>query len=75
MTDVPRYHINVFWYPDEQCWIADVPDLRPCSASGATAAEAVAGVEQAIVRWIEAAQSADLSVPQPCYSPALYAAQ
>ena len=30
-----RYHINVFWYPDDERWIADVPDLKGCSAHGA----------------------------------------
>lgn len=74
MADDPRYHINVFWYPDEGCWIADVPDLRPCSARGDTPEEAVAGVGRAIAAWLAAARSARLPVPQPRYSPALYAA-
>ena len=42
-----RYHINVFWYPDDDCWIADVPDLKPCSAHGDTPAEALAEAEVA----------------------------
>ncbi len=75
MSDHPRYHINVFWYAEEQCWIADVPDLRPCSARGTTPEEAVTKVSVAIDAWIEAAQAADLPVPEPCYSPALFAAR
>ena len=22
---VPRYHIDLFWWPEDQCWIANVP--------------------------------------------------
>jgi predicted RNase H-like HicB family nuclease len=75
MTDAPRYHINLFWYPDDGCWIADVPDLRPCSAEGSTPEEAVAAVCRTIEQWIEAARSADLPLPEPRYSPAIYASR
>jgi predicted RNase H-like HicB family nuclease len=75
MSFEPRYHINLFWYPDDQCWIADVPDLRPCSAHGETPERAVAGLRHAIAGWLEAANSAGLPIPEPRYSPALYAAR
>ena len=35
-----RYHINIFWSDEDECWIADVPDLRYCSAHGATPEDA-----------------------------------
>ena len=41
----PRYHINLFWSDEDACWIADVPDLKPCSAHGDTPAEAIAEAE------------------------------
>lgn len=22
-----RYHINLFWSDEDECWVADVPDL------------------------------------------------
>ena len=69
-----RYHINVFWYPDDDCWIADVPDLKSCSAHGGTPAEALAEAEIAIELWIETALECNLDVPEPRYSPAIYAA-
>jgi predicted RNase H-like HicB family nuclease len=73
MPDLPRYHINVFWYPDDQCWIADVPDLRLCSAHGDTPEQAVAELRMAIGLWLETAKAADQPIPEPRYSPALYA--
>jgi predicted RNase H-like HicB family nuclease len=68
-----RYHINVFWAPDDECWIADVPDLKPCSAHGETPVEAVAQAEVAIELWLEAAAERDLPIPEPRYRPAIYA--
>lgn len=73
MPDIPRYHINFFWYPDDQCWIADVPDLRLCSAHGDTPEQALAELRKAIGLWLEAAKAADQPIPEPRYSPALYA--
>jgi predicted RNase H-like HicB family nuclease len=72
MTE-PRYHINVFWYPGDQCWIADVPDLRLCSAHGDTPEQAVAELGKAIDLWLETARSIDQPIPEPRYSPAIYA--
>ena len=73
MLDFPRFHINVFWYPDDQCWIADVPDLRLCSAHGDTPEAAVGELRPAIELWLETAKAADQPVPEPRYSPALFA--
>jgi predicted RNase H-like HicB family nuclease len=70
----PRYHINLFWSAEDVCWIADVPDLRPCSAHGDTPAEALANVHDAVEGWIEAALARGLPVPEPRYRPAIYAA-
>ncbi|MBP6362734.1 MAG: type II toxin-antitoxin system HicB family antitoxin [Novosphingobium sp.] len=74
MTDLPRYHINVFWYPDDQCWIADVPDLRPCSARGETAQLALAALDPVQSAWLDAARETGEPVPEPRYCPALFTA-
>lgn len=64
-----HYHINVFWYEDDACWIADVPDLRHCSAHGDTPAEAVDEVQVAITLWLEGARDNGMSIPEPSYRP------
>jgi predicted RNase H-like HicB family nuclease len=69
-----RYHIKVFWSDEDGCWIADVPDLRYCSAHGETPAEAVAEAEQAIALWLDSARDSGLPVPKPRYRPATHAA-
>ena len=71
---LPRYHINVFWYEPDACWVADVPDLKPCSAFGDTPSEALSEAQVAIEGWIEAARERDLPIPEPRYRPAIYAA-
>jgi predicted RNase H-like HicB family nuclease len=65
----PRYHINVFWHDDDNCWIADVPDLRYCSAHGDTPEEAVAEARVAIELWLETAQEAGVPIPEARYKP------
>jgi predicted RNase H-like HicB family nuclease len=66
----PRYHINVFWSDEDSCWIADVPDLRYCSAHGDTPAQAAAEAEEAIALWLEVAREEGIPIPKPRYRPA-----
>lgn len=70
----PHYHINVLWSVEDECWIADVPDLRPCSAHGDTRNEAIANINDAIAGWLETAEEPDLAIPEPRYRPVIYAA-
>lgn len=64
-----RYHINVFWSDEDQCWIADVPDLAYCSAHGASPQGAVREVEVAVQGWLEAARDHGDPIPEPRYRP------
>ena len=68
----PRYHINVFWSKADDCWIADVPDLRGCSAHGESAAEAVQEAQIAIELWLETSIGNGIKIPAPRYRPAIY---
>jgi predicted RNase H-like HicB family nuclease len=66
-----RYPIHLSWSDEDELWIADVPDLRFCSAHGATPHDALAEVEIAIGAWIEAARASGVSIPSPSARPAL----
>src|SRR5262249_35397262 len=46
------YHINVFYSEDGECYVADIPDLKYCTAFGATPVEAVRAVEKAKKAWL-----------------------
>ena len=63
----PHYHIDVDWSDDDGCWIANVPDLRYCSAHGDTPAQAVAEAQVAISLWLEVARDENIPVPEPSY--------
>lgn len=62
-----RSHINVFWSQDDDCWIAEVPDLRPCSAHGNTPGDAMSEAEEAISLWLNIARERGHPVPAPRY--------
>ncbi len=66
------YHINIFYSEEDEAYIADIPDLKYCSASGDTPEEALHEVLQAKELWLEAARARGLPVPEPRYRPAIY---
>lgn len=72
---LPRYHVNLFWYEPDGCWVADVPDLKSCSAFGASPMEALAQVQDAMEGWLEVAREKGFEIPEPRYRPAIYAAR
>lgn len=63
------YHINVFYSSEDGCWVADIPDLRSCSAFGDTPEEAVREVQVARGLWLECAQDEGWPIPDPRYRP------
>ena len=66
------YHINLFWSEEDGCWVADIPDLKRCSAIGATPAQAVQEIEIAKKVWLAAARKHRRPIPEPRYRPAIY---
>ncbi len=68
----PHYHINLFWSDEDACWIADVPDLKPCSAHGDSTDQALANINDAIEGWLEVAAEKGMPIPEPRYRPAIY---
>jgi predicted RNase H-like HicB family nuclease len=66
------YHINVLYSEQDRCYVADIPDLKFCSALGATPEEAVREVLQAKSAWLEAAKRRGKPIPEPRYRPAIY---
>jgi len=62
-----KYHINIFYSEDDEGFIADIPDLKFCSAFGKTPQEAVSEVMVALELWLETAVSSNLPIPRPQY--------
>ena len=63
----PHYHINLFWSDEDACWIANVPDLRYCSAHGETPAQAAAEIEIAMGAFLESIVEHGDPVPEALY--------
>lgn len=66
------YHINIFYSEEDEGYIADIPDLKACSAFGETPAQALAEVLEAKEGWLEAAKSNGKPIPPPEYRPVIY---
>lgn len=66
------YHINVFYSEEDGGYIADIPDLKLCSAFGKTPEEALAEVLKAKQAWIETARKNKKRIPEPSYCPLIY---
>lgn len=66
------YHVNVFYSEEDDGYIADIPDLKFCSAFGSTLEEAVREVESAKTAWLEAARAEGKPIPRPRYRPVIY---
>jgi predicted RNase H-like HicB family nuclease len=73
-ASMSRYHINVFWSEEDKAWVADVPDLKFCSAFGDTPEAALKEVKRAMEAWLETARESGHAIPKPSFRPAIYAA-
>jgi predicted RNase H-like HicB family nuclease len=70
-----HYAIIVFWSDEDSAWVADVPDLKSCSAFGDTPEEAVAEVRVAMEAWLAAAREAGYPIPQVRHRPRVEAVE
>ena len=72
MIEHPKYEIVLCWSEEDEGYIADIPDLRFCSAFGETPAEALVEVEKAKKVWLEVAKETGKPIPEPRYKPIIY---
>ena len=67
-----NYHINIFYSADDEGFIADIPDLKFCSAFGETPEEALAELMIAKKLWLEEAIASNMEIPEARYRPIIY---
>jgi predicted RNase H-like HicB family nuclease len=65
MLKVKHYSINIQWSNRDQAYIANVPELAGCKTHGDTYEEAFNNILEVMELWIEAAEEAGESIPQP----------
>ena len=66
------YFISIFYSEEDDGYIADIPDLRFCSAFGETPEEALREVQLAKEAWLDVARARGKPIPEPRYRPAIY---
>jgi predicted RNase H-like HicB family nuclease len=66
------YHINIFFSKEDAGYIADIPDLKSCSAWGKTPQEALKQVLIARDLWLASMREQGKRVPKPRYRPMIY---
>ena len=60
-----NYEIIIFWSKDDNCFIAEVPELSGCMADGTTQMEALQNAQTIINEWIETAKQLGRNIPEP----------
>ncbi len=66
------YHVNLFYSEEDEGYIADIPDLKHCSAFGETPEEALREVLKAKKAWLEGAKANGKPIPEPRFRPIIY---
>ena len=60
-----KYEIIIYWSQQDNCFIAEVPELAGCKSDGKTYVEALQNVETIITEWIETAKLLGRNIPKP----------
>ena len=60
-----KFEIIIYWSKDDDCYIAEVPELAGCKADGDSYATALQNAEVIISEWIETAESLGRPIPEP----------
>ena len=60
-----RYTVNIAWSPEDNCFVARVPELKGCVTDGETYEEAARNAQEAIESYVEALVAEKTPVPVP----------
>jgi predicted RNase H-like HicB family nuclease len=74
MATRPDYPIIIFWSDEDECFVADIPDLFPCSVFGDTPQDALTEILVAKEAVLETMQEDGQPFPPPTIGPAIVSA-
>ena len=60
-----RYEIILYWSNEDDCFIAEAPELPGCMAHGDTQEKALGEIKIAMDLWIETAIEDRIDIPHP----------
>ena len=64
-----QYNVFIYWNEADEIFVATVPELVECTATGATHDQALQAVHQAVETWIDSAKNAGHPIPEPLGNP------
>lgn len=59
-----KYEVIIYWSNEDECFIAELPELPGCMAHGNTHAAALANANDAIDLWIDTAREDGVPIPE-----------
>jgi predicted RNase H-like HicB family nuclease len=60
-----KYEVIIWWSKEDNCYLADVPELSGCMADGESLTEVAQVAEEAIKLWIEVNKKRGVNIPVP----------
>lgn len=64
MKKIP-YLVRIFWSQEDDCYIAEVPELKGCSGIGLTPEKAIKEAAKSMESWIRVAKREGVPIPKP----------
>ena len=65
MINIPKYEVIIYWSKEDDCYLAEVPELPGCMADGKTLKEIAENIETIMREWIECAIEDGEKIPEP----------
>jgi len=62
-----HFEIIIYWSNEDNCFVAEIPELEGCCAHGITENEALENIKQAKELWINTAIEFGDDIPIPKY--------
>ena len=73
MTNKYKYEVIIYWSDNDNCYLAEAPELPGCISDGKTYNECLENLELIIDEWIETAKAIGREIPIPKGRKLIYA--
>jgi len=60
-----KYEVTIYWSNEDECFIAEVPELKTIMTHGDTQTEALQNAQEVIELWLEVAKEEGREIPEP----------
>lgn len=60
-----RYEVIIWWSKEDDCYLAEAPELPGCMADGESLIEVAQAIEESIKLWIDVNRERGVAIPEP----------